>query len=54
MKLRVSYHPLGLADISIHVIVVHRQLAQPVVLVPLQDDYKVLEHPVAAEPIPGL
>jgi hypothetical protein len=33
---------------------VHRLLAHSVVLVTLRHDSKLVEHPIAAEPVPGL
>jgi hypothetical protein len=66
MKLRVSYHPLCLADESIPAVVVHRWLAQPVLsvlhrwlaqlvlLVLHRDDSNVLGCPPAVQPITGL
>jgi hypothetical protein len=58
-KLRIgimslSYHPLCLADMSICAIVVHRELALQVQLVPLRHGSKFIGRPVAVEPAPGL
>jgi hypothetical protein len=48
------YHPLRLADESVHVIAVHRLIAQPVLSVPLQHGSKLIRRSPAAEPVPGL
>jgi hypothetical protein len=50
----LSYHHLGLVDVSIHAIMVHRLLAQLVLLVPLWHDSKVLGRPPAVESVLGL
>jgi hypothetical protein len=54
MRVRVSYHPLCLADVTVHAIVVHRRLAQPVLPVPLQDGSELHGRPPPAQPVPGL
>jgi hypothetical protein len=51
MRVRVSYHPLCLADMTIRAIVVHRCLAQPV---PLRDGSKLRGRPPPTRPVPGL
>jgi hypothetical protein len=50
----LSYHPLHLADVSIHSIVVHRLLAQPVLPVLLRHGSKLVRRPPAVEPVPVL
>jgi hypothetical protein len=50
----LSYHPLCLADVSVHAIAVHRWLALQIHPVPLRHDSKLIRHPVATEPVPGL
>jgi hypothetical protein len=50
----LSYHPLHLADMFIHAIVVHQGLALPVQSVPLRHVSELVGRPVATEPVPGL
>jgi hypothetical protein len=50
----LSYHPLRLADVFIHTIVVHRRLALPVLPVSLWHGSELIGCPVATEPVPGL
>jgi hypothetical protein len=47
----LSYHPLRLADVSIHAVAVHQGLALPVLLC---HGSELIGHLVAIEPIPGL
>jgi hypothetical protein len=48
------YHPLGLADASVHAIAVHWRLAQSILPVLLWDNSKVVGRPLATEPVSGL
>jgi hypothetical protein len=50
----LSCHPLGLADVFVHTIAVHLLAAEPILLVLLRHDYKLVGRPPAVEPIPGL
>jgi hypothetical protein len=50
----VSYQPLRLADMSICAVTVHRLLAQPVLLVLLCHDSKLVGRQLAAELVLGL
>jgi hypothetical protein len=50
----LSFHPLHLANVSVHALVVHRGLALPVHPVPLRLDSELVGRPVVAEPLPGL
>jgi hypothetical protein len=54
MRVRVSYHPLCLADVTVRTVVVHRRLAQPVLSIPLQVSYELYGRPPLAQPVPGL
>jgi hypothetical protein len=47
-KDKFTYEP------SVHAIAVHQWLAQPILLILLRDDSKVLVRPQAVEPVPGL
>jgi hypothetical protein len=58
-KLRIEimslpYHPLHLADLSNHAIVVHRGLALSVCPVLLLHGSELIRRPVLAEPVPSL
>jgi hypothetical protein len=48
------YYPLCLADVFVHAVEVHRELALPVLPVPLRHNSELVGHPVAAEPVLGL
>jgi hypothetical protein len=50
----LSYHPLRFADVSIHVVAVHRLVAQLVLPVLLRHGSKLVRRPPAAEPVLGL
>jgi hypothetical protein len=50
----ISYHPLRLADVSIHTVAVHRGLALPVLPILLQHSSELIGGLVDAEPVPGL
>jgi hypothetical protein len=50
----LSYHPLHLAGVFVHSIVVHRGLALPVCPIMLRDNSELVGRPVAAELAPGL
>jgi hypothetical protein len=55
-KLRIkiiclSYHPLHPVDVFVHAVAVNRLLTQSVLL---QHDSKLIGHPPAIEPVPGL
>jgi hypothetical protein len=49
----LSYHPLRLADVSVHTIAVYRRLALSVLPIPLQHDSKLVGRPIAVEAVPG-
>jgi hypothetical protein len=50
----LSYHPLRFADVSIHVVAVHRLVAQLVLPVLLRHGSKLVRRPPTAEPVLGL
>jgi hypothetical protein len=50
----LSYHLLHLADVSIHIIAVHRLLAHLILPVLLRYGSKLVGRPPATEPVPGL
>jgi hypothetical protein len=50
----LSYHPLRLADVSIHAVVMHRGLPLLIHPVKLRHGSELIGHPVAAELVPGL
>jgi hypothetical protein len=54
MRERVSYHPMGLADVIVCAVVVHRCLALSVVPVSLREGSELLERPPLAHGIPVL
>jgi hypothetical protein len=49
-----KYNPLGLQDVFVRVVAVHRWLAQPILPVLLWDSSKAIERPLAAKPVPGI
>jgi hypothetical protein len=50
----LSYHPLGLAYVSVCVVAVHRLLAHPILPILLQHGSKLIGCPPATEPVLGL
>jgi hypothetical protein len=52
--MKPSYHPLGLADVSVRVVAVHQLLTQLVLSVPFRHNSKVLGCPPVAEPVTDL
>jgi hypothetical protein len=48
------YYPLCLVDVSIRAVAVHRELALPVLPIPLRHDSELVGRPVAEEPVLGL
>jgi hypothetical protein len=50
----LSYHPLCLADVFVHAIVVYRGLALPVLPVLLRHSSELVRRPVVTEPVQGL
>jgi hypothetical protein len=50
----VSYQPLGLADMTVHPVVVHQWLALSVLSVPLGDGSELRERPPLAHRVPSL
>jgi hypothetical protein len=47
----LSYHPLRLAGVFIHIVAVHRGLAPPVQPVPLRHGSELIGHPVATKSV---
>jgi hypothetical protein len=52
-EITITIPSLGLADVSIHVVAMHQLLAQPILSVSLQDGFKILRRPPAAQPVLG-
>jgi hypothetical protein len=50
----LSYHPLHLADVSVHAVAVHQLLAHLVVPFSLRHSSKLVRCPPAIEPVPDL
>jgi hypothetical protein len=50
----LSYHPLCLADVSVRAIAMHRFLDHLVMPVLLRHNSKLVERPIAVEPVPSL